>query len=264
MKKNRNSRYRCISVHLLWLALSIPTAGLAEQGVTLSQSLRESLLLQGWQEYISADGSVIYRQPVKKPATDNQSPEAELPNIRQFGNALQERGWKVEWDSDGTLILRPGDTGDKGDKGDKGDTDDTPAQTATQTVERGSVTLPANLKGFEYWHIERDESGALLFHPVELPTTNQSMAVDSTAKMAECRIDYFQLDPGVLPLDEWSEVHELTKQWIDATKGSGLQVGKIRKINRVYLVSVVGVSEPYRLKYQLAIRVSDGGVIRIF
>ncbi|MBT3031670.1 MAG: hypothetical protein KME36_11285 [Candidatus Thiodiazotropha sp. (ex Lucina pensylvanica)] len=261
MKKNRNSRYRCISVHLLWLALSIPTAGLAEQGVTLSQSLRESLLLQGWQEYISADGSVIYRQPVKKPATDNQSPEAELPNIRQFGNALQERGWKVEWDSDGTLILRPGDTGDKGDKG---DTDDTPAQTATQTVERGSVTLPANLKGFEYWHIERDESGALLFHPVELPTTNQSMAVDSTAKMAECRIDYFQLDPGVLPLDEWSEVHELTKQWIDATKGSGLQVGKIRKINRVYLVSVVGVSEPYRLKYQLAIRVSDGGVIRIF
>ncbi|MCG8044441.1 MAG: hypothetical protein N0C89_12305 [Candidatus Thiodiazotropha endolucinida] len=258
MKKNRNSRYRCISVHLLWLALSIPTAGLAEQGVTLSQSLRESLLLQGWQEYISADGSVIYRQPVKKPATDNQSPEAELPNIRQFGNALQERGWKVEWDSDGTLILRPGDTGDKGD------TDDTPAQTATQTVERGSVTLPANLKGFEYWHIERDESGALLFHPVELPTTNQSMAVDSTAKMAECRIDYFQLDPGVLPLDEWSEVHELTKQWIDATKESGLQVGKIRKINRVYLVSVVGVSEPYRLKYQLAIRISDGGVIRIF
>ncbi|MBT3039911.1 MAG: hypothetical protein KUF75_09795 [Candidatus Thiodiazotropha sp. (ex Ctena orbiculata)] len=255
MKKNRNSRYRCISVHLLWLALSIPTTGLAEQGVTLSQSLRESLLLQGWQEYISADGSVIYRQPVKKPATDNQSPEAELPNIRQFGNALQERGWKVEWDSDGTLILRPGDTGD---------TDDTPAQTATQTVERGSVTLPANLKGFEYWHIERDESGALLFHPVELPTTNQSMAVDSTAKMAECRIDYFQLDPGVLPLDEWSEVHELTKQWIDATKESGLQVGKIRKINRVYLVSVVGVSEPYRLKYQLAIRVSDGGVIRIF
>ncbi|MEW8645127.1 MAG: hypothetical protein AB2563_03435 [Candidatus Thiodiazotropha endolucinida] len=261
MKKNRNSRYRCINVHLLWLVLSIPTAGLAEQGVTLSQSLRESLLLQGWQEYISADGSVIYRQPVKKPATDNQSPEAELPNIRQFGNALQERGWKVEWDSDGTLILRPGDTGDKGDKG---DTDDTPAQTATQTVERGSVTLPANLKGFEYWHIERDESGALLFHPVELPTTNQSMAVDSTAKMAECRIDYFQLDPGVLPLDEWSEVHELTKQWIDAQKESGLQVGKIRKINRVYLVSVVGVSEPYRLKYQLAIRVSDGGVIRIF
>ncbi|MET0005738.1 MAG: hypothetical protein ABW087_19190 [Candidatus Thiodiazotropha sp.] len=252
MKKNRNSRYRCISVHLLWLALSIPTAGLAEQGVTLSQSLRESLLLQGWQEYISADGSVIYRQPVKQPATDNQSPEAELPKIRQFGNALQERGWQVEWDSDGTLILRPGDTGDA------------PAETATQTVESGSVTLPANLKGFEYWHIERDESGALLLHPVELPSTNQSMTVDATANMAECRIDYFQLDPGVLPLDEWSEVHELTKRWIDTTQESGLQVGRIRKINRVYLVSVVGDSEPYRLKYQLAIRVSDGGVIRIF
>ncbi|MET0064400.1 MAG: hypothetical protein AB2552_05240 [Candidatus Thiodiazotropha endolucinida] len=255
MKKNRNSRYRCISVHLLWLALSIPTAGLAEQGVTLSQSLRESLLLQGWQEYISADGSVIYRQPVKEQVTDNQSPEAELPKIRQFGNALQERGWQVEWDSDGTLILRPGDTGD---------TDDVPAQTATQPDESGTVTLPANLKGFEYWHIERDESGALLFHPVELPSTNQSMTVDATAEMAECRIDYFQLDPGVLPLDEWSEVHELTKRWIDATKESGLQVGKIRKINRVYLVSVVGVTEPYRLRYQLAIRVSDGGVIRIF
>ncbi|MEW8693339.1 MAG: hypothetical protein AB2535_20070 [Candidatus Thiodiazotropha endolucinida] len=258
MKKNRNSRYRCISVHLLWLALSIPTAGLAEQGVTLSQSLRESLLLQGWQEYISADGSVIYRQPVKEPATDNQSPEAELPKIRQFGNALQERGWQVEWDSDGTLILRPGETVETGETG------DAPAQTATQTVERGSVTLPANLKGFEYWHIERDESGSLLFHPVELPSTNQSMTVDATATMAECRIDYFQLDPDVLPLDEWSEVNELTKQWIDATKEPGLQVGKIRKINRVYLVSVVGDSEPYRLKYQLAIRVSDGGVIRIF
>ncbi|MES9820612.1 MAG: hypothetical protein ABW161_04630 [Candidatus Thiodiazotropha sp.] len=255
MKKSINSRYRCISVHLLWLALSIPTAGLAEQGVTLSQSLRESLLLQGWQEYISADGSVIYRQPVKEPATDNQSPEAELPKIRQFGNALQERGWQVEWDSDGTLILRPGDTGDEGDA---------PAQTATQNVERGPVTLPANLKGFEYWHIERDDSGALLFHPVELPSTNQSKTVDATANMAECRIDYFQLDPGVLPLDGWSEVHELTKRWIDTTRESGLQVGRIRKINRVYLVSVVGVSEPYRLKYQLAIRISDGGVIRIF
>ncbi|MEW8051636.1 MAG: hypothetical protein AB2792_05840 [Candidatus Thiodiazotropha sp.] len=252
MKKNRDSRYRCISIHLLWLTLSIPIAGLAEQGVTLSQSLRESLLLQGWQEYMAADGSVIYRQPVKEPVTDNQSPEAELPNIRQFGNALQQRGWQVEWDSEGTLILRPGDTGDA------------PAQPVTPTVESGSVTLPANLTGFDYWHIERDESGALLFHPVELPSANPSKMAEASDKMAECRIDYFQLDPGVLPLDDWSEVHELTKRWIDTTRESGLQVGRIRRINRVYLVSVVGDIEPYRLKYQLAIRISDGGVIRIF
>ncbi|MEW8562137.1 MAG: hypothetical protein AB2541_08525, partial [Candidatus Thiodiazotropha sp.] len=239
-------------LYLLWLMLSIPLASLAEQQLTLSESLRESLLQQGWQEYVASDGSVIYRQPNKETATDNQSAKVETANLHRFGDALQDRGWQVEWDDEGMLVLRPGEAGSL------------PAQASTQPAKSHSDALPADLSGFKYWHIERGEDGALLFHPLKSDPTSQPATSVAMEQATECRIDHFQLDSDQLPIDEWSEVHELAKKWIDASEEAGLLVGRIRKVRRVYLVSLVGDIEPYRLQHQLAIRESDGGVILIY
>ncbi|MEW8605795.1 MAG: hypothetical protein AB2594_13805 [Candidatus Thiodiazotropha sp.] len=252
MKIEEDTRNSHFTLYLLVLMLSIPLASLAEQPSTLSDSLRESLLQQGWQEYLAADGSVIYRQPNKQSVTDNQSATAETANLHRFGDALEDRGWQVEWDDEGMLVLRPGEAGGL------------PAQGSTQPAKSDSAALPADLSGFKYWHIERGEGGALLFHPLKSDPTIQPPSTVAMEQAAECRIDHFQLDSDALPIDEWSEVHDLATKWIDASGEAGLLVGRIRKVQRVYLVSMVGDTEPYRLKHQLAIRESDGGVILLY
>ncbi|MEW8505355.1 MAG: hypothetical protein AB2598_01515 [Candidatus Thiodiazotropha sp.] len=252
MKREEDTRYGHFTIYLVCLMLSMPLASLAEQQLTLSESLRDSLLQQGWQEYVAADGSIIYRQPSRESATDNQSAKADPTNMQQFGDALQDRGWQVEWDDEGMLVLRPGEAVSP------------PVQQPAQPVTTASGTLPADLPGFKYWRIERGEDGALLFHPLKLDPETQSVSTVAMEQPGGCRVDHFQLDTAALPIDQWSEVRELTKKWIDASGESGLLVGKVRKVRRVYLVSVVADTEPYRLMHQLAIRESDGGVILLY
>lgn len=256
-KKNTISDFHIIT-QLLWAFLWLPIAGLAEPANNLSESLRESLQQQGWQEYTAADGSVIYRQPKKEIATDIPSGKRETAEIRKFGEALQNHGWQVEWDSDNTLILIPATTTPPSDKSPNA----TP-QITTAPFETMTDNLPSDLSGFKYWHIERDQRGALLFHPVDISALEDQPQASTNIQQTECRIDHFQLTSGSLPVDQWSEAQDVAKQWLNTTGATGLQVGRIRKINRIYLVSIVGESEPYPLEHQLAIRASDASVVLI-
>ncbi|MBV2092234.1 MAG: hypothetical protein KUF72_15250 [Candidatus Thiodiazotropha sp. (ex Ctena orbiculata)] len=232
--------------------------GLAEPANSLGESLRESLQQQGWEQYTAEDGSVIYRQPKKQSTTDIPSGNSETGEIRKFGEALQSHGWQVEWDADNTLILIPA-TPPPTSGGNLSPTQQNPAAPLQATTD----DLPSDMSGFKYWHIERDQRGALLFHPVELSAVKQQIEAAGEIQPTECRIDQFQLTNGSLPVDQWSEAQDIAKQWLNTEGVAGLQVGRIRKINRIYLVSIVGESAPYPLKHQLAIRASDGSVIVI-
>jgi hypothetical protein len=64
-----------------------------------------------------------------------------------------------------------------------------------------------------------------------------------------------------LPIDQWTEANEIAKEWVVSIGEKGLTVGMIRKILRVYLVSIVQDVKPYALQHQIAIRQSDGHVI---
>ncbi|MCU7844778.1 MAG: hypothetical protein KZQ93_13155 [Candidatus Thiodiazotropha sp. (ex Monitilora ramsayi)] len=252
MNREQNNRVRLFRNLLLWITVSIPALSFAEPDLRLSQSLRESLLAQGWQEYVAADGSTIFRQPSVTLETDNQSHSTELPAIRKFGGALQDRGWRVEWDPEGMLILKPAVA-------------ESPAtQTAEDVSPLSSADVVPDMPGFKYWRIEKDRQGALLFHPLSRLPEEQPLPGTGQSLLGQCAGHQFQLDTVTIPVNEWSEAYELAQRWIDESAQGQLQVGRIRKIRRVYLVSLVGNREPYRLIHQLAIRESDGGVVLIY
>ncbi|WP_316365660.1 hypothetical protein [Candidatus Thiodiazotropha sp. CDECU1] len=257
MRKNSKISDFHITAQLLWCFLWLPIAGLAEPINTLGESLRDSLLQQGWQEYTAADGSVIYRQPKKEAATDIQSVVTEASDMRKFGDALRGRGWQVKWDADNTLILIP-ETAKA-----ISETTQKPPRPSTSDPLETPDELPRDLTGFDYWHIERDQQGALLFRPVDLTTQKQQSADAGYDRQMDCRIDHFQLTAGSLPVDQWSEAQDIAKQWLSNSGTEGLQVGRIRKINRIYLISIVEESAPYSLRHQLAVRVSDAAVVLI-
>jgi hypothetical protein len=64
-----------------------------------------------------------------------------------------------------------------------------------------------------------------------------------------------------LPIDDWAEANSIANAWLKSADNKTLAIGKIRKILRVYLVSIVTNEAPFVLQHQIAIRQSDGHVI---
>ena len=66
-----------------------------------------------------------------------------------------------------------------------------------------------------------------------------------------------------LPVTEWAQAHKIAQQWLDHHSTEGLLVGKIRKVLKIYLVSIVADSKPFGLAHQVAIRTQDGQLVVI-
>ena len=67
-----------------------------------------------------------------------------------------------------------------------------------------------------------------------------------------------------LPLDSWEKAHQLTLSWIELSGRDDLLPGKIRNINKVYLVSVVSRIPPHVLRHQLVFREDDGHMFLVY
>ncbi|MES9833252.1 MAG: hypothetical protein ABW139_13535 [Candidatus Thiodiazotropha sp. DIVDIV] len=246
ISKNKIKISRYISTCGIFFTIITGTC-IADSNTQLSDSLQKSLQSQGWHEQRTTDGSVIYRQPGSTSTRDNiQSPPSNLQK-NQLGDALKYRGWDANWDSDGSLILKP--------QVDIGDTKLTEDKSTTQPQN----DLIPNLPGFEYWRIEKDPDGSLRFHPIEkAPNSFSNTQQDPSVS---CEWAKLSLDNVSLPIDQWTEVNQLSKAWLNASGIQGVQVGKVRKVLRIYLVSLVEKTAPYRLVHQLAVRASDGGIV---
>ncbi|MCU7854020.1 MAG: hypothetical protein KZQ80_17625 [Candidatus Thiodiazotropha sp. (ex Monitilora ramsayi)] len=243
IKIGRNSVYVFLGV-LVLLSTSLCQA---EPDTRLSDSLRDSLKRQGWQEYQASDGSVIYRQPVIRAASDELSPSNDQ-HREQVGEALQDRGWHATWGDDGSLILKPRVA---------------PTTYATSGDAQASDTQTAIMSdppGFEFWRIEKDEDGSVRFYPLEQLPKAEAIGADRTA-VARCEGHQIVTASVILPVDEWYEIYDLAEAWINSVGLQGVQVGRVRKIFRVYLVSLVRNTPPYTLTHQLAVRASDGRVM---
>ena len=64
-----------------------------------------------------------------------------------------------------------------------------------------------------------------------------------------------------LPLEDANTARAVANAWLDASGLPNAEVGKIRKVLRLYLVSIVTRDRPHRLLHQLAIRSRDGHAI---
>ncbi|MCU7923100.1 MAG: hypothetical protein KZQ88_10435 [Candidatus Thiodiazotropha sp. (ex Dulcina madagascariensis)] len=226
----------------------LPGVSLAEADTRLSDSLQKSLKALGWQEYRDEDGNIIYRQSAPQSGSANQPGSTVDQQKHQLGEALEDRGWQAEWHPDGSLILKPQTP------------QSIPVTGGKPVAAQSQAELIPDLPGFEYWRIERDEDGSMRFHPLAISPTTEGMIAEQTI-LGSCKGYEVQSEQVSLPVDLWPEVNVLAKQWLIMSGLRGLQVGRIRKILRIYLVSLVRDAAPYQLVHQLAIRASDGRVM---
>jgi len=232
-----------LGLALMW----IPVAGQADNHLT--DSLRSSLAEQGWQAQPAADGSMIYRQPNELPETAAVNTN-EKQRKEQLAQSLNERGWQVTWGSDGSLVLKPKKSKDQS----KSDQPAKPA--ATQAMSE----LAAQLSGSRYWRTETGKNGELLFHPLVKVTAADAEKVNPSG-MSGCAGYQSPGTRKMLPVNHWYKAETLAQLWMAIAGTSGLQVGPINRLNRFYMVGLVEDRAPYRMKYMLAIRKSDGRVI---
>jgi len=245
MKKEQTVGYHS-SLKVWGLFLSfLPVMCLAEVDTRLSDSLRKSLEAQGWQEYQAEDGSVVYRKQDAQTKLVDHSTVVERQEKKRLGEALDGRGWQSEWSSDGSLILRP-------------QAQPVSSTTMSQPIEAENQTgMVPDLPGFEYWRIEKSDDGSVLFHPLpKLPAVQTTAS--NLAQLSRCEGYQLPMQGVILPVDQWAEANELAQNWLTASGLQGLLVGRIRKVLRVYLVSLVEATAPYGLQHQLAIRAVDG------
>lgn len=217
----------------------------------LADSLKEALKEQGWQESVADDGSVIFHQVKDSDVSASQQVSAETIPVQSLDEMLQQRNWQATWKPDGSLLLIP-----------RVPLDEQPVSSPGNppATDQSSSDVAPDMAGFEYWRIERGMDGSMLFHPLsEGERTNTKETVGSP--MGACDGQQFFSENVLLPVDEWSEVNVLAQLWIEASGSEGIQVGRIRKLFRVYIVSLVSDQAPFSLVHQLAIRSSDGGVI---
>lgn len=206
--------------------------------------IQSELNALGWGVNREQNGSLILipPEPVNvstKNITDSQtgSEQAEWSNIQ---NRLQESGWKVDREADGSLILVP------------------PAESAKQSEKSAkeipdinlSVQMQQQLTNAG-WLVEKNVDNSISLYPPEKPLLSQP-----------------EPDPGIaptielsLPVDSWQEAYDIANSWLDKQPPYNASVGKIRKIFRIYLVSIVSAQAPFNLIQQIAIRERDGAVI---
>ncbi|HHB12928.1 MAG TPA: hypothetical protein ENK62_06995 [Chromatiales bacterium] len=253
-------------------ALVVGLAGLPAdfhpaRAAALADSLKQALEAQGWIATETPEGTV-YHPPGSGTGKAAASPTAQATDT-SLEKALRARGWRVERAADGSLVLYPPSR---------------QAQPGSRTASPETQTsLPPEAGGLQHWRVQRTADGGWLFVPRSTgasaggPASTSNPGNGSSGDDAEnaqqnngSRTDLLAPCPGLklsevhvrLPVNTWSEAHNLGRAWVRA---AGLDhkatVGRIREILRVYLVSIVTRERPHRLLHQLAIRRNDGSVI---
>ena len=209
------------------------------------------------------------------------------PSLYNFEHALEEAGWEVQREADGSLTL----TTPK-------HLEDTPESKTTTANQWPELQKKLQSAG---WQVEREADDTLLLIPpekavpaepqattqaadnidrVSLPTLQRKLQAAGwqVSKSADGGLLLYPpgnnvpktprpcpgTSPAVdvkLPVDSWQEAHDIALDWLNNQPSFVAAVGKIRKILDVYVVSIVSHEAPYNLKQQIAIRNSDGAVI---
>lgn len=281
-----------IAIVLQTIAVMAADGAVAQGELSALQSQLEQ---HGWKVERSATGDLLLwppgeaasEQPLQARAVDQgRIPATDLDSLRQ---ALKEKGWKVSQDQNGDLLVYPSgavvaaeplDSGEpdtdrlddlrallsasgwKVDKRAQGDLVLYPASPPAAAksedkvlrIEQTDVVGVKNALDKAGWRTERRNDGSLILYPRS----------GSSPEVAAMERDPVSMGKVKLPVDSWKEARLIASYWIGQQANQGLSLGKIRKVNWIYLVSIVEKSPPYRLKNQLAIRSQDGRVVPIF
>jgi len=248
---------RALKVSAMVLTLSAMLVGGAMAGVPeLTPELEKAFEQAGWDARRAGDGSLILRHAGSDAAAAEHSEQKAAGSVGAAENAMWERlrgmGWRVETDAEGATLLYPPVKKQAAAKkkavGPKGGDTTAKDKTLDQVLEERG------------WRVERDSDGTMTLYPqaVEAEPEQQENKVIEPAQ------GYVptEEESGVeLPVNKWSEAKRMAESWIQVFGSGELKVGKIRKVLRVYLVSIVESKSPYALQHQIAINTSDGRVV---
>jgi len=245
---------------------------MAGHGWNVVRDLDGNLLLypQGIVAPAPAEGPAAAREPSPGPATAGDVPTppgsggaGRVISFEEAKGALAAYGWLAEQRADGAINLVPprasGGVGQAPNVGTEGPTaavgDRPPAARYASLAE---VQVLVEERG---WRLVSDPAGNLVLRPVLPAQGVAEKAAEATT--SDCK--GWAPDPAAisglsLPVDRESEARSLADAWLRAVGEKGGRVGAVRKVNRVYVASVVAALPPNRLRNQLAIRRHDGCV----
>lgn len=64
-----------------------------------------------------------------------------------------------------------------------------------------------------------------------------------------------------LPVDGRGEAKMIAESWLATLNEPALAIGRIRRVLRVYLVSIVDSASPHGLRHQVGVNAADGRVV---
>ena len=297
------SNTACIVAGLVTVSSAVAQPGAAPQGSSVVdlEGMKSQLEARGWSVKRTQGGDLELRPPEASPSTtvktatttppvDTESTvpadvRVDLSNLGSMQSALRKRGWEVQEETDGSLVLKPY-TKEKPRSMKKGEglSDlglllqaagwrvKTASDGALFLFPKQNVQAPkpevievplGDLGKIESalavagWRVHRD-SGHLVVLPAAAGGRVTGPSVHADAELEKMAVSV------VLPVDTKREARRIASAWIRASSDEHLLVGKVRKLRWVYVVSIVEQAPPYRLRRQIAIRTKDGKVVPLF
>jgi hypothetical protein len=170
--------------------------------------------------------------------------------------ALRERGWRVETDAEGATLLYPPAPAAPPAPGPVAPevADVAPDQVAAREEVARDLDSRLAERG---WRAERESDGTLVLFPLRRVEARPEPIARATGVVPPAITE----SEVSLPIDTWGKAQAVAASWLKSVGDSGLRVGKIREIFRVYLVSIVDAEPPNALRHQISIGVDDGRVV---
>lgn len=202
-------------------------------------------------------------------------------DLEEISNQLQDAGWHVEQQSDGSLVARSSarnkQTPQSAVSQDQWQSLQTQLNGTGWVSKRnkdGSLSLFPPIRqqalsaetgseganSFEKmerklrqagWQVTHTSAGDILLYPPEKKDSNKVKACPGIALTADVS----------LPVDTWKKAHRIAQSWLSDQENNNSSVGRIRKIINIYIISIVSQTSPHRLIQQIAIRNHDGAII---
>jgi len=245
---------RALSAPVWVLMLSAFCAGSASAEVPeLTSEMEQAFSQAGWDAERSSDGSLILRHGSAAKAA---AEAAKKPQVKSAESDMWERlrgmGWRVETDADGATLLYPPSK------------KKAPAKAVAATARGRAKTADKSLDELleeRGWRVERSSDGSLILYPQaeeSAPEQSAKAAIEPAEGFVPSTTEVAEID---MPVDKWSEARRIAAAWLKVFGNDELHVVKIRKVLRVYLVSIVEARPPHSLSHQIAINTSDGRVV---
>lgn len=267
-------------------------ASAATAGQGTAAQLPQLLEQQGWGYKSDADGNVYYYPPRPVATDDAQAASASDLNQLDIPRLLLERGWRIESNARGDMLLRPVSPPAPPDidqllreRGWRiltdvhGNTLLMPLAPAAQPAPVAAArpqAVPAPLaapsadepkaqfrraledKG---WAVRTEPDGSMIVFPPALEP--QSRAQQAATAHGYCAGITLAGEDVERPIDSEEKARRLSTAWIAQFGQADFAVGKARRINQLFVVSIVASAPPHALRNQLVVR-EDASIVALY